>query len=70
MRHRIRNIRRFTADEYIGLLRTDSLILTLPEPGREGFLSDLRSLIEAEYTGMVSRTFVYEIVVATKRLGM
>jgi SAM-dependent methyltransferase len=65
-RRRLRMTRHFNTDDYVGLLRTDSLILTLPEPDREGFLEDLHRLIETEYDGMVSRTFVYEIVAAEK----
>ncbi len=66
-RHRIRKTRRFSMDEYIGLLRTDSLILTLSEPYREGLLNDMRRCIDSYYAGTVSRTFVYEIVAATKK---
>lgn len=65
-RRRIRKTQRFTTDEYVGLLRTDSLVLTLSEPHREGFLNDMRRLIDSHHAGMISRTFVYEIVAAKK----
>lgn len=66
-RYRIRKTRSFTTDQYVGLLQTDSLILTLSEPCRDGFLNDMRTLIDAHYAGVVSRTFIYEIVAGTKR---
>ena len=66
-RHRIPCPQRFTTAEYVGLLRTDSLVLTLPEPDRPGFLADMRTLIDSEFGGMVRRGFVYEVVTAMKR---
>lgn len=66
-RLRIRKTTRFARDEYIGLLRTDSLILALFSEDREGFLTDMADLIDSHYGGAVFRTFVYEIVAATRR---
>lgn len=66
-RLRMRKTRRFSRDEYVGLLRTDSLILTLAPANREGFLTDIADLIDSHYGGGVCRTFVYEIVAATRR---
>ena len=67
-RRRIPCAQHFTTTKYIGLLGTDSLILTLSEPDRQGFLADMRTLIDSEFGGMVRRGFVYEVVTAMKRL--
>ena len=66
-RRRIACTRRLTTAEYVGLLQTDSLVLTLSEPDRQGFLADMRALIDSKYGGAVQRGFVYEVVTAMKR---
>ena len=58
----------YSTEEYVGLLRTDSLILTLPEPERLAFLSDMAQLIDSRHQGRVNRRVVYEIVSAKKRM--
>lgn len=65
-RHYIPLTLEFTRDEYVGLLRTDSLILTLTEQSREGFLADIAALIDSHYAGVIARDFMYEIVVGRK----
>lgn len=65
-RHRIQETQVFTTETYVGLLRTDSLILTLAPSAREGFLADMADLIDTWYGGRVMRTYLYEIVLARK----
>ena len=55
-----------TAVSYVGWLRTDSLVNTLPEDERRGFLADIEHLIASRYGGSVVRNFVYELVGATR----
>lgn len=63
-------LRSYTADEYIGLLRTDSLILGMEdESSRQGFLRDMRALIEGEYGGRVVREYVYEVITSRRVSG-
>lgn len=59
----------FTTDEYVGLLHTDSLVLTLSPPKREGFLADIATLIDSRYGGKIARDYLYEMVVAQKTSG-
>ena len=66
-RRRIRRTICYTTDQYVGLLSTDSLILTLPAPAQDGFLTDIRTLIDSRYEGHVSRDYLYELVAARKR---
>ncbi len=66
-RRRIRRTIGYTTDQYVGLLSTDSLILTLPAPAQDGFLTDIRTLIDSRYEGRVSRDYLYELVAARKR---
>jgi SAM-dependent methyltransferase len=54
----------YTRDAYVGLLRTDSLILSLSTSAREGFLADMTELIETGYGGIVVRDMLYEVVIA------
>lgn len=56
---------RSTAD-YVGLLRTDSLVLTLSPERRRGFLRDIAHIIDSRYGGQVARNFVYEVIGATR----
>lgn len=65
-RLRILKTRHFTTDQYVGLLHTDSLVLTLSLVEREGFLADLATLIDVRYGGKIARDYLYEIVVAEK----
>ncbi|HET8845594.1 MAG TPA: class I SAM-dependent methyltransferase [Ktedonobacteraceae bacterium] len=53
---------------YIGWLKTDSLVNSLNDQSRRGFLQDINHLIEAKYNGKVVRNFVYEVIVAQKAL--
>jgi hypothetical protein len=58
-----------SAEAYVGLLHTDSLVLSLDASAREGFLHDMGLLIDSHYDGHVSRNFVYEVIAARKRLA-
>ncbi|MHB8344487.1 MAG: hypothetical protein ACYDED_09565 [Ferrimicrobium sp.] len=51
--------RPYTTSSYIGMLKTDSLILSLEPRRREGFLDDIAHLIDSKYHGEVMRNFVY-----------
>jgi len=55
----------YTTDEYVGLLRTDSLVNTLDLVARTRFLDDIASLIDSSLRGVVQRSYLYELVVAT-----
>jgi SAM-dependent methyltransferase len=65
-RHRFEIPRQHTSDSYVGWLKTDSLVLSLEPQSRRRFLSDIEALITARYHGVVSRNFVYEVVVAVR----
>lgn len=67
-RLRILKTLHFTSDEYVGLLLTDSLVLTFSAPERDGFLADMATLIEFRSAGKMARHYLYEIVVAKKVL--
>jgi hypothetical protein len=58
--------RRHSTASYIGWLTTDSLVNSLDDESRRGFLRDIGRLIESRYEGTVERNFVYEIVVAKR----
>ncbi len=66
-RHRSEAVRRFTTESYIGMLRTDSLMLGMEPEAREGFLGDLASLIDRRYQGRLAWRYVYEVLVALRR---
>jgi SAM-dependent methyltransferase len=51
---------------YVGWLRTDSLVNSLDDDARRGFLDDIAALIETRYHGSVVRNFVYDLVVARR----
>ena len=55
---------RHTTTSYIGWLTTDSLVNTLDDESKRGFLLDIERLVESRYNGEVSRNYVYEIVTA------
>lgn len=65
-RQRFEIPRSLSTEAYVGWLSTDSLVLSLKEVGRRGFLHDIEQLIDTHYHGHASRNFVYEIVVAFK----
>jgi SAM-dependent methyltransferase len=51
---------------YIGWLRTDSLVNSLDDEARGGFLHDIEALIETRYHGSVVRNFAYDLIVARR----
>ncbi len=55
-----------STDSYIGWLKTDSLVNSLNDQERTGFLQDIERLIESKYNGQVVRNWVYEIIVAQR----
>lgn len=57
----------FDSTAHVGMLRTDSLILTLGEPDRSAFLAEIAELIDNRYHGTLTRSYAYEIVTATRR---
>lgn len=63
-RHRFEIPRQHTTDSYVGWLRTDSLILSLDDQARAGFLNDIGGLIDRKYNGSVARNFVYDVITA------
>jgi hypothetical protein len=65
-RHRFEIPRQHSAESYVGLLKTDSLIATLGRDARDGFLDDIATLIETKFKGTVSRIFLYEILCAPR----
>jgi len=65
-RRRAAVTRRYATGAYIGMLRTDSLVLGVGEAAREGFLRDLAQLIERRYGGVVERRFLYETLLAVR----
>jgi SAM-dependent methyltransferase len=63
-RRRFEIPRQHTTESYVGWLRTDSLILSLDDQARAGFLNDIAALIDGKYDGSVARNFVYEVITA------
>jgi SAM-dependent methyltransferase len=55
-----------TTASYVGWLETDSVVNTLDDDSRRGFLDDIAQLIASRYGGSVVRNFVYELVVAQR----
>ena len=51
---------------YVGWLRTDSLVNSLDDEARRGFLQDIELLIASKYHGTVVRNFVYDVTVARR----
>jgi hypothetical protein len=45
---------------------TDSLVNSLDDHSRRGFLEDIERLIESKYNGTVARNFVYEVIAAQR----
>ncbi len=65
-RHQFEIPRRHSTAAYIGWLHTDSLVNSLNDEARQGFLQDIERLIEAKYHGEVVRNYVYEVIVAQR----
>jgi SAM-dependent methyltransferase len=65
-RHRYEIPRSYSTAAYIGMLRTDSLINSLSDASRRGFLEDIERLIESNYSGKVARNYVYEVITAQR----
>ena len=65
-RHRFEFLVEYTSQSYVGLLHTDSLVLSLDASAREGFLSDIRDLIDTHCDGHVSKKYVYEVIAARR----
>lgn len=56
----------FDTGAHIAMLRTDSLILSLDEPDRSDFLTEMAELIDTHYQGKLTRAYVYEVVTASR----
>ena len=56
--------RQHTTESYVGWLRTDSLVLSLDNQARAGFLADIATLIDRKFQGHVERNFVYDVATA------
>jgi SAM-dependent methyltransferase len=65
-RNRFEIPRQHSAASYVGWLKTDSLIASLDQKAREGFLTDIGELIDTEFHGRVSRNFLYEVITAAR----
>lgn len=64
--HRYEIPRSYSIAAYVGMLRTDSLINSLSDASRRGFLEDIEHLIELNYSGEVARNYVYEVITAQR----
>jgi SAM-dependent methyltransferase len=58
---------RYSAAEYVELLRTYSSLARLSDDGRDGLLSCLASLIDRHYSGSISMVYAFALTVATLR---
>jgi SAM-dependent methyltransferase len=56
----------YSTESYVGWLETDSLVNTLDDTSRRGFLHAIETLIESKYDGSVIRNFVYEVIAAER----
>jgi SAM-dependent methyltransferase len=65
-RRRFEIPRALSTESYVGGLQTDSLIHTLDDRARRGFLQDIARLIDTKYDGRVERNFVYELIAARR----
>lgn len=65
-RHQFEIPKRHSTASYIGWLNTDSLINSLNDTSRRGFLQDIERLMESEYSGEVIRNAVYDVIVAQR----
>jgi hypothetical protein len=68
-RRRFQIPKRYSTSSYIGWLTTDSLVNTLDDASRRGFLKDIQQLIESKYHGTVTRNYVYEVIVARRTIS-
>jgi SAM-dependent methyltransferase len=57
---------RHSTASYVGWLSTDSLVNSLDDDARRGFLQDIEQLIDAKYHGTIARNFVYDLTVARR----
>lgn len=58
-RHRFEALLHFTTESLIGWMHTDSLILGVDEPARQGFLEDMRAFTDQRYGGEVTKRFLF-----------
>ena len=65
-RHRFELPQTYSTASYVGWLMTDSLVNSLDDKSRRGFLEDIERLIESKYNGTVARNFVYEVITAQR----
>lgn len=65
-RHHFEIPMRHSTASYIGWLHTDSLVNSLNDRERTGFLQDIEHLIESKYHGEVVRNYVYEVIDAQR----
>jgi SAM-dependent methyltransferase len=65
-RHRFEIPMRHSTASYVGWLRTDSLVNSLDDEARRGFLQHIEQLIDSKYHGTVARNFVYDVTVARR----
>jgi hypothetical protein len=65
-RHRYEIPRSYSTAAYVGMLKTDSLINSLDDASRRGFLEDIEHLTESNYSGEVARNYVYEVITAQR----
>jgi hypothetical protein len=65
-RHRFEIPMRHSTASYVGWLRTDSLVNSLDDEARRGFLQDIEQLIDSKYHGTVARSLVYDVTVARR----
>ncbi|MEU2778862.1 hypothetical protein ABZ646_39885 [Streptomyces sp. NPDC007162] len=59
----------YTADRYLDVLLTYSNHRALPEPARNGLLTDIRELIESRYDGAVTKRYWHELITAVRVAG-
>jgi SAM-dependent methyltransferase len=65
-RHQFECLLDYTTESYVGLLHTDSLVLSLDASALDGFLRDIGQLIDTHYAGHLSKKFVYEVIAARR----
>lgn len=54
----------YTTDSYLDVLQTYSGHRALPDAARTGLLNELRSLIDVQHGGTITKTYLYELRVA------
>jgi SAM-dependent methyltransferase len=65
-RHRYEIPRSHSTAAYIGWLNTDSLVNSVDNKSRRGFLRDIENLIKSKYNSEVVRNYVYEVITAQR----